>query len=163
MDDSVDVGPLINEAGLEKVLHHIEDAVKQGATVVAGGERIEKSGGYFCQPTVIRDVKESMLIMKEETFGPVAPIQKIETEEEAIRLANSTEYGLAAYVFTENVARGIRVIEQLDFGVIGWNEGLPSAAQAPFGGMKESGIGREGGHQGIDAFLESQYVAIGME
>lgn len=163
LDDSVDVGPLINEAGLEKVLHHIEDAVKQGATVVAGGERIEKSGGYFCQPTVIRDVKESMLIMKEETFGPVAPIQKIETEEEAIRLANSTEYGLAAYVFTENVARGIRVIEQLDFGVIGWNEGLPSAAQAPFGGMKESGIGREGGHQGMDPFLETQYVAIGME
>lgn len=162
MDESVEIGPLINEGGLSKVSSQVEDAVSKGAKVVTGGSRLEGEGVFF-QPTVIRDVDNSMVIMSEETFGPVAPIQKIETDEEAIKLANGTEFGLAAYVFTENVARGINVIEQLDFGIIGWNDGLPSAAQAPFGGMKESGYGREGGHEGMDAFLETQYVSIGLE
>jgi len=98
--------------------------------------------------------------MKEETFGPVAPIQKVETVEEAIVLANDTPYGLAAYVFTDSVAIGTSLIEQLNFGIVGWNDGTPSAVQAPFGGMKESGVGREGGREGIEAFLESQYVSI---
>lgn len=162
LDESVEIGPLINEGGLTKVSSQVEDAVTKGAKVVTGGNRID-GDGLFYQPTVIRDVDNSMVIMKEETFGPVAPVQKIETDEEAIELANSTEFGLAAYVFTENVARGINVIEQLDFGIVGWNDGLPSAAQAPFGGMKESGFGREGGHEGMDAFLETQYVSIGLE
>ncbi|MBY7142944.1 NAD-dependent succinate-semialdehyde dehydrogenase [Virgibacillus sp. NKC19-3] len=162
-DESVDVGPLINQAGLEKVNHHVQDAINKGASIVSGGEPAISEGGVFFKPTVIGEVDSSMVIMQEETFGPVAPVQKVETEDEAIALANDTPYGLAAYVFTDSVGRGTRVIEQLNFGIVGWNEGAPSAAQVPFGGMKESGIGREGGHDGIDAFLETQYVAIGME
>ncbi|MGY0692043.1 NAD-dependent succinate-semialdehyde dehydrogenase [Virgibacillus sp. FSP13] len=162
-DESVAIGPLINQAGLDKVKHHVQDAVAKGATVVTGGEPITQYGGVFYAPTVIKDVDQSMVVMEEETFGPVAPIQKIASDDEAVKLANDTSYGLAAYVFSENVARGTRIIEQLDFGIVGWNDGAPSAAQVPFGGMKESGIGREGGHEGIDAFIESQYVSIGME
>lgn len=161
LDSEVDIGPLINEDGLEKVIRHVEDAVGKGAGVVSGGNRIGKSGLYY-EPTVIRDVDKSMVIMHEETFGPIAPVQKVETIEEAIKFANSTEYGLAAYVFTENVAQGMKLIEKLDFGIVGWNDGAPSAAQVPFGGMKESGIGREGGAEGIEAFVESQYVSIGL-
>lgn len=160
--DEVDIGPLINEDGLQKVENHIKDAVEKGASLVTGGNRIEGNGTFF-EPTVLRDIDPSMIIMQEETFGPVAPIQKIESDEEAAELANSTEYGLAAYVFTENVSRGTKLIEKLDFGIVGWNDGVPSAAQAPFGGMKESGVGREGGHEGMDAFLETQYVSIGIE
>lgn len=162
-DESVDIGPLINQAGLDKVNHHMEDALSKGASVVSGGKPITDNGGVFYAPTIIKDVDPSMIVMQEETFGPVAPVQKIASEEEAVKLANDTPYGLAAYVFTENVARGTRVIEQLNFGIVGWNDGAPSAAQVPFGGMKESGIGREGGHEGMDAFVESQYVSIGME
>ncbi|WP_176555873.1 NAD-dependent succinate-semialdehyde dehydrogenase [Virgibacillus ndiopensis] len=161
--ESVDIGPLINQAGLDKVNDHVQDAITKGASIVIGGEPITKDGGVFYAPTVIKDVDQSMVVMQEETFGPVAPVQKIASEEEAVKLANDTPYGLAAYVFTENVARGTRVIEQLNFGIVGWNDGAPSAAQVPFGGMKESGIGREGGHEGIDAFVESQYVSIGLE
>ncbi|MEC5423055.1 NAD-dependent succinate-semialdehyde dehydrogenase [Virgibacillus sp. C22-A2] len=163
IDESVNVGPLINRDGLDKVNHHVQDAVSKGASVVTGGEVITEGEGVFFSPTVIKDVDQSMVVMQEETFGPVAPIQKIDSEAEAVHLANNTPYGLAAYVFTENVARGTRVIEQLNFGIVGWNDGAPSAAQVPFGGMKESGMGREGGHEGIDAFVESQYVSIGME
>ncbi len=162
-DESIDVGPLINQDGLDKVSRHMQDAVSKGATVVTGGEPVTGSDGVFYQPTVVKDVDESMVVMHEETFGPVAPIQKITSDEEAARLANDTEYGLAAYVFTNSVARGTKLIEKLDFGIVGWNDGGPSAPQVPFGGMKESGIGREGGHEGIDAFIESQYVSIGME
>ncbi len=161
LDKSVDIGPLINESGLEKVAHHVQEAVEKGAQVVTGGNRLASKGFYYA-PTVIRDVDPSMEIMREETFGPVAPVQKIKTDEEAVALANDTPYGLAAYLFTENVARGLRIIEQLDYGIVGWNDGLPSAAQAPFGGMKESGYGREGGREGMEAFLETQYVSIGL-
>lgn len=161
LDKSVDIGPLINESGLEKVAHHVQEAIEKGAQVVTGGNRLASKGFYYA-PTVIRDVDPSMEIMREETFGPVAPVQKIKTDEEAVALANDTPYGLAAYLFTENVARGIRIIEQLDYGIVGWNDGLPSAAQAPFGGMKESGYGREGGREGMEAFLETQYVSIGL-
>ncbi len=161
MESGVDIGPLINQASIEKVAEHVEDAVKNGATVVVGGQQPEENGNYYL-PTVIKDATEDMLIMQEETFGPVAPIQKFEDIEEAINLANDTPYGLAAYVFTENVSQGTKVIEKLDYGIIGWNDGAPSAVQAPFGGMKESGLGREGGHQGIDDFLEMQYVSIGI-
>ncbi|MFD2761100.1 NAD-dependent succinate-semialdehyde dehydrogenase [Lentibacillus juripiscarius] len=162
-DETVDVGPLINQDGLDKVSRHMQDAVSKGANVVTGGEPVTDGKGVFYQPTVVKDVDESMVVMQEETFGPVAPVQKITSDEEAAKLANDTPYGLAAYVFTENVARGTKLIEKLDFGIVGWNDGAPSAPQVPFGGMKESGIGREGGHEGIDAFIESQYVSIGME
>lgn len=161
LDETVEVGPLINEAGLEKVAYHVQDAVEKGASVVVGGNRMEGKGLFF-EPTVVRDVDKSMVMMQEETFGPVAPVQKVDSAEEAVRLANDTPYGLAAYVFTENVAKGIQIIEQLDFGIIGWNDGVPSTAQAPFGGMKESGFGKEGGKEGIEMFLETQYVAIGL-
>lgn len=161
LDEAVEIGPLINKDGLQKVAHQVEDAVKKGAKVVTGGNKLEREGLFYA-PTVIRDVNSSMEIMYEETFGPVAPIQKITTDKEAIELANDTPFGLAAYVFTENMSRGMNVIEQLDFGIVGWNDGLPSAAQAPFGGMKDSGYGREGGKEGIEAFLETQYVSIGL-
>ncbi|HLR52899.1 MAG TPA: NAD-dependent succinate-semialdehyde dehydrogenase [Candidatus Avamphibacillus sp.] len=163
LKEDVDIGPLINDQGLQKVKEHVEDAVKKGANVVVGGKTLEKDGGVYYEPTVLKDVNTSMVMMKEETFGPVAPVQKVESAEEAAMLANDTEYGLAAYVFTENVARGMELIEQLDYGIVGWNDGAPSAAQVPFGGFKESGIGREGGHEGIEAFVESQYVSIGMK
>ena len=126
VDQNVEIGPLINEEGLEKVASHVKDAVDKGASVVTGGKRLDGEG-IFYEPTVIRDVDESMIIMKEETFGPVAPIQKIETDEEAVELANSTPYGLAAYVYTESVSRGTKLIERLDFGIVGWNDGVPSA------------------------------------
>lgn len=161
MDAGVDVGPLINNAAIDKVDSHVQNAVKLGATVVAGGSQPVEKGNYYL-PTVIKDAKADMLIMQEETFGPVAPVQKFETMEEAITLANDTPYGLAAYVFTESVSKGTKVIEKLDFGIVGWNDGAPSAVQAPFGGLKESGLGREGGHQGIEDFLETQYVSIGI-
>ena len=161
MEKGVDIGPLINPAAVKKVDHHVQDAVKHGAKVVVGGVQPDEKGNYY-MPTVIKDAGSDMLIMNEETFGPVAPVQRFETMEEAIKLANDTPYGLAAYVFTESVSQGTKVIEKLDFGIVGWNDGAPSAVQAPFGGMKESGLGREGGHQGIDDFLETQYVSIGI-
>lgn len=163
VSEAVDVGPLINQGSVDKVISHVDDALANGATLLAGGKDLADKGGTFYAPTVLSNIDPSMLIMREETFGPVAPIQKFETVEEVIKLANSTEYGLAAYVFTESVSKGTLLIEQLDFGIVGWNDGVPSAAQAPFGGMKESGMGKEGGHEGLDAYLESQYVAIGMK
>ncbi len=161
MEDNIDIGPLINQAGVEKVAQHVQDAVNKGATVVVGGEQPKEKGNYY-KPTIIKDANANMIIMNEETFGPVAPVQQFKTIEEAIKLANDTPYGLAAYVFTENVSLGTKIIEKLDYGIIGWNDGAPSAVQAPFGGMKESGLGREGGHQGMDDFLEMQYVSIGI-
>ncbi|UOQ87547.1 NAD-dependent succinate-semialdehyde dehydrogenase [Gracilibacillus salinarum] len=162
LNSETDIGPLINQAAVEKVEEHVTDAVSKGARVVVGGNRDASAGDNYYAPTVLKDVNANMIVMKEETFGPVAPIQKVRTDEEAIQLANDTPYGLAAYVFTENLSRGMRLIGSLDYGVVGWNEGIVSAAQAPFGGMKESGVGREGGHQGIEDFLEKQYVSIGI-
>ncbi len=163
MEENVQIGPLINQDGVDKVAKHVEDAVERGASVLTGGARIEKYEGTFYAPTVLRDATSEMIVMNEETFGPVAPVQPFETIEEVVELANRTKYGLAAYVFTESVGKGTRLVKQLDYGIVGWNDGTPSAAQAPFGGMKESGLGREGGREGIEAFLETQYVSIGLE
>lgn len=163
MEEDVQIGPLINKKAVDKVARHVEDAVGKGAEILTGGERLTEKGLAFYAPTVLRDATATMLVMNEETFGPIAPVQPFETIEEVIHLANDTDYGLAAYVFTESVRVGMTLIEQLEYGIIGWNDGAPSAAQAPFGGMKESGIGREGGHDGIEAFLETQYVSIGVE
>lgn len=160
--DKVDVGPLINKEGYEKVDRHVKDAVEQGASVVQGGEGFEKDGAYFYNPTILKDINHDMVIMNEETFGPVAPIQKITSDEEGVRLANDSPFGLASYFFTESMSRGMKVAEGLEFGIVGWNDGAPSAAQAPFGGWKESGMEREGGHQGIEAFLETKYISMGL-
>ncbi|MCC2931318.1 MULTISPECIES: succinate-semialdehyde dehydrogenase [Bacillus] len=164
LEEGVNVGPIINKRGFEKIVSQIDDAVEKGAKVVAGGtyERNDDKGCYFVNPTVLADVNTSMNIMHEETFGPVAPIVTFTDIDEAIELANDTPYGLAAYFFTENYRRGIYISENLEYGIIGWNDGGPSAVQAPFGGMKESGIGREGGSEGIEPYLETKYMSIGL-
>ncbi|AEP85314.1 MULTISPECIES: succinate-semialdehyde dehydrogenase [Bacillus] len=164
LEEGVNVGPIINKRGFEKIVSQIDDAVEKGAKVLAGGtyDRNDDKGCYFVNPTVLADVDTSMNIMHEETFGPVAPIVTFSDIDEAIQLANDTPYGLAAYFFTENYRRGIYISENLEYGIIGWNDGGPSAVQAPFGGMKESGIGREGGSEGIEPYLETKYMSIGL-
>ncbi|MBB6218780.1 succinate-semialdehyde dehydrogenase/glutarate-semialdehyde dehydrogenase [Anaerosolibacter carboniphilus] len=166
LEEGVNIGPLIDKKGYEKVNQHIEDAVSKGAKIEVGGKGYHgieaEDAGYFFEPTVLSHVTEDMLIMKEETFGPVMPIVTFKDEEEAIRAANNTVYGLAAYLFTESLSRGIRVSERLEYGIVGLNDGLPSTAQAPFGGFKESGLGREGGHHGLEAFLETKYISMGI-
>ncbi|WP_039043005.1 NAD-dependent succinate-semialdehyde dehydrogenase [Sporosarcina sp. ZBG7A] len=153
------IGPLIDEKAVEKVEMHVKDALKKGAKVATGGQKLE---GLIYEPTVLTGVTEDMLCMNEETFGPVAPISTFKTEEEAIQRANDTIYGLAAYLFTENLSRGIRMSEQLEYGIVGLNDGSPSSPQAPFGGFKQSGLGREGGHHGIDEFVEVKYISVGL-
>lgn len=153
-------GPLINEDAVRKVEEHIADAVAQGARVLTGGKR-HALGGTFFEPTVLADVPPSARIFREETFGPVAPLFKFRTEEEAIRLANDTPYGLAAYFYARDVGRIMRVAEALEYGIIGVNEGIISTEVAPFGGYKESGLGREGAHHGLEEYLEVKYVALG--
>lgn len=161
--DDVQVGPLIDGAGLQKVKDHVADAVAAGARVLTGGHTLEGpefAGGCYFAPTVLADVGEGMRIMTEETFGPVAPLVPFEEEAEVYRRANDSRYGLAAYVFTENIHRAWRAAERLEYGIVGVNEGMPSTAQVPFGGFKESGIGREGGPYGIHEFLEVKLVGL---
>jgi len=157
------VGPLINAKGLEKVERQVADAVAKGAKVVVGGKRVEDEpyrNGAFFEPTVLRDVTPDMIVYREETFGPVAPLIPFDTEEEVIRMANDSIYGLAAYFFTNDASRVIRVQEALEYGIVGVNDPGPATAyQAPFGGVKQSGIGREGGRQGLEEFLETKYIS----
>jgi succinate-semialdehyde dehydrogenase / glutarate-semialdehyde dehydrogenase len=160
MEPGVTQGPLINAAAVAKVEEHIADAVRRGAKVVTGGKR-HPLGGNFFEPTVLADVPPSALAFREETFGPVAPLFRFKTEEEAIKLANDTEFGLAAYFYARDVGRVFRVAEALEYGLIGINEGIISTEVAPFGGMKSSGLGREGSKYGIEEFLEIKYLAIG--
>ena len=160
MEPGVAQGPLINAAAVAKVEEHIADATKRGATVLTGGHR-HKLGGNFFEPTLLADVPHDALIFREETFGPVAPLFRFKTEEEAVRLANDTEFGLAAYFYARDVGRIFRVAEALEYGLIGINEGIISTAEAPFGGMKSSGLGREGSKYGIEDYLEVKYLAIG--
>lgn len=159
-ESGVDQGPLIDDAAVAKVEDHISDALAQGATLVAGGHR-HPLGGTFFEPTVIAEATTAMRIAHEETFGPVAPVFRFRTEAEAIELANATEYGLAAYFFARDNARIWRVGEALEFGIIGINTGIFSYEGAPFGGLKESGLGREGSRHGIDEFLEIKYLCLG--
>lgn len=153
-------GPLINMAAVEKVESHINDAVVNGAKVICGGKR-HALGGTFFEPTILTEVTSTMRIAGEETFGPVAPLFRFKTEEEAIALANETPYGLAAYFYSRDLGRAWRVAEALEYGIVGINEGIISTEVAPFGGVKESGIGREGSKYGIDEFLEVKYVCMG--
>ncbi len=156
----VQQGPLINEQAVTTVEAHVADAVGLGAKLVAGGGRHEL-GGTFFEPTVLTNVSTKMLVSREETFGPVAPLFRFKTEEEAIRIANDTEYGLATYFYSRDVGRCWRVAEALEYGMVGINEGLISNEVAPFGGIKESGLGREGGHYGIEEFVEMKYMYFG--
>ncbi len=156
----IDVGPLINREGLDKVAAQVQDAVSHGAVIACGGQRVGDASGHFYAPTVLLNVRPEMRIMHEETFGPVAPVVAFRDEAEAIALANDTVYGLASYVFTRDISRVFRVSEQLEYGIVGVNDPVPTVVQAPFGGVKESGFGREGGHWGMDPFLETKYVSI---
>ncbi|MBR8067691.1 NAD-dependent succinate-semialdehyde dehydrogenase [Burkholderia ambifaria] len=160
MEAGVVQGPLINEDAVRKVEEHIGDALSKGARVLAGGKR-HALGGFFFEPTVLADVPTNALIFRDETFGPIAPLFRVETEEEAIALANDTPFGLASYVFARDVGRIFRVVDQLEFGMVGVNEGLISTEVAPFGGVKASGLGREGSKYGVDDYLEIKYVALG--
>ncbi len=160
MEPGVTQGPLINADAVKKVEEHIADAVKHGAKVLSGGARHEKGGNFF-QPTVLTDVPYAALIFRDETFGPVAPLFRFKTEEEAIRLANDTEFGLASYFYARDIGRIFRVAEGLEYGIVGANEGIISTEVAPFGGMKESGLGREGSKYGIEDYLEVKYLALG--
>jgi len=160
LDAGVQQGPLIDLKAVEKVEEFIEDAKAKGGKVVSGGKR-HALGGSFFEPTVISGATTDMMFMKEEIFGPLAPVFKFETEEEAVALANDTEFGLACYFYTGDLGRAFRVMEGLKYGMVGVNEGIITTPEAPFGGVKESGLGREGGHQGLDDYLDTKYVCIG--
>jgi succinate-semialdehyde dehydrogenase/glutarate-semialdehyde dehydrogenase len=156
-----DQGPLIDESAVSKVEEHLQDAVAKGARIVIGGKR-HALGGTFFEPTVITEATPVMLLAREETFGPVAPLFRFETEANAIRMANDTEFGLAAYLYTRDLSRSWRVAEALEYGMVGLNTGLISTEVAPFGGIKESGIGREGSRHGILEYTEMKYVCVGL-
>jgi succinate-semialdehyde dehydrogenase/glutarate-semialdehyde dehydrogenase len=157
----VNVGPLIDEAALQKVEAHVADAIALGAKLLAGGKRLASEAGNFFEPTLLADATPQMLCSREETFGPVAPVFKFQTEAEAIALANSTEFGLASYFYSRDIGRIFRVGEALEYGMVGVNTGLISTAEVPFGGVKQSGLGREGGRQGIEDYVEVKYLCLG--
>jgi succinate-semialdehyde dehydrogenase/glutarate-semialdehyde dehydrogenase len=157
---ATDQGPLIDAKALAKVQQHVADAVAKGAQIAYGGKP-HALGGTFFQPTIVTGVTNEMLVAREETFGPVAPLFRFETEAEAIRMANDTEFGLASYFYTRDLARSWRVAEALEYGIVGLNTGLISNEVAPFGGIKESGIGREGSKYGILDYTELKYLCVG--
>ena len=159
LDEATQIGPLVDDAALAKVEAHVADALAKGATAVIGGKR--GVGSYF-EPTVLTGVRDGMRVLQEETFGPVAPIIRFADEADALRMANDTGVGLAAYLWTNDLSRAFRVSEALDYGIVGVNDGLPATPQAPFGGVKNSGIGREGGLWGIEEYLDVQYVSISL-
>ena len=157
---ATDQGPLIDANAVAKVEEHVADAVAKGAKVLAGGKR-HALGGTFFEPTILTGVTSQMMVAREETFGPVAPLFKFKTEAEAIAMANATEFGLAAYVYTRDLARSWRVCESIEYGIVGLNTGIISTELAPFGGVKESGMGREGSKYGILDYTELKYVCVG--
>jgi succinate-semialdehyde dehydrogenase/glutarate-semialdehyde dehydrogenase len=159
LDDGVALGPLVNKDGLDKVIELVDDAVKKGAKVLTGG-KVPGGPGFFYPATVLSNVSADAKMLNEEIFGPVASLQTFKSEDEVVTRANDTEYGLVAYLYTNDLKRGLRVSEKLDFGMIGLNRGIVSDPAAPFGGMKQSGLGREGAHEGLMEFLETQYVSV---
>ena len=160
LESGTDIGPLIDDSAVETVDNQVKDAVDRGGILVCGGDRGE---GLFYQPTVVTGVSDEMLCMHEETFGPLLPVTVFHDEEEVIERANNSPYGLAAYIFTEKIGEAIRISEALEYGIIGLNDGGPSTPQAPFGGFKESGLGREGGYYGIEDYLETKYISLNFE
>jgi succinate-semialdehyde dehydrogenase/glutarate-semialdehyde dehydrogenase len=159
LEDATQIGPLVDAQGFAKVEAHVTDAIEKGAHVLTGGRPIE---GLFFQPTVLTGVTPGMLVMQEETFGPIAPVLTFRADAEAVRLANDTPYGLAAYLWTNDLGRAYHVAEALDYGIVGVNDGVPATAQAPFGGMKNSGLGREGGRWGIEEYLDIKSISISL-
>ena len=157
--EGVNLGPLVNKEGRDKVIELVEDATAKGAKILVGG-KTPTGPGFFYPATVLTNVPDSAKMLNEEIFGPVTSIQTFKSEDEAIKRANDTEYGLVAYLFTKDLSRGLRVSEKLDFGMIGLNRGLVSDPAAPFGGTKQSGLGREGAQEGMKEFLETQYVSV---
>ncbi|MGI8462462.1 MAG: NAD-dependent succinate-semialdehyde dehydrogenase [Solirubrobacterales bacterium] len=161
VDDGVDIGPLIDDNQRSKVAELVDDAVGKGAKALVGGKAVD-GAGYFYEPTVLGDVPADARLLREEIFGPVAPVASFGSDEEAVAAANDTEYGLVAYVYTSDLKRALRICEGLETGMIGLNQGMVSNAGAPFGGVKQSGIGREGGNEGIEEYLETKYVAVNL-
>lgn len=161
LEPGVEIGPLIDEAGVKKAVEHVEDAVAKGARLLCGGHRMSRKG-FFIEATVLADMPESALCMKEETFAPVAAVTPFTTEAEAVERANAAPYGLSAYAFTRDLSRTFQLMESLEAGMIGINDGLPTTSQCPFGGVKQSGWGRELGIEGMDAFLETKHVSLGI-
>ncbi|MGG3306465.1 NAD-dependent succinate-semialdehyde dehydrogenase [Paenibacillus lautus] len=162
LENGVDIGPLINRDAVDKVVRQIKDAEEKGGVILAGGQALSELGRNYVEPTVIMNATDDMECMNEETFGPLAPITTFRTIDEAVQRANNSPYGLAAYVFTQNLGEAVNIAESLDYGIVGVNDPVPSTAQAPFGGFKESGLGREGGHYGMDEFLEVKYISLGL-
>jgi len=165
LEDGVTVGPLIDDDAMAKMHRQVDDAVTKGASVLAGGRRLTGEGyddGLFYAPTLLGDVTPDMTIYREETFGPVAPVVLFDDEDEAISMANDTVYGLASYLYTRDISRAVRVAEALDFGIIGINDINPTSPSVPFGGIKESGVGREGGHEGISEYLDTKVCGIAL-
>jgi len=163
LDPGVEYGPMLNEEGREQTRNHVQDALERGATLLYGGKEPEGeqySRGYYYLPTVLEGVTPDMRVMSEETFGPVAPVAAFDDLDRVIAQANSTQYGLAAYVYTRDLQRGLRFSEALESGMVGLNRALVSDPAAPFGGVKQSGLGREGGHDGLLEFMESKYIAV---
>ncbi|OZU87195.1 succinate-semialdehyde dehydrogenase (NADP(+)) [Virgibacillus indicus] len=166
LNEETKVGPLVDQQALEKVEQQVRDAVDKGAAVLTGGGKLadaEYSKGNFFAPTVLKDINEDMRIYEEETFGPIAPIISFENEEELLSRVNNTRYGLASYLYTNDLSRTLRLMEGMDYGMVGVNDSLPFTVQAPFGGVKESGMGKEGGYQGINEYLEETMVSIRMK
>jgi succinate-semialdehyde dehydrogenase/glutarate-semialdehyde dehydrogenase len=162
LDGAHDVGPLVEASAVEKVERHVADAISKGAKLLVGGNRASGHGSdLYYEPTLLSNVDDTMLVAREETFGPVAPILTFTDEADVVRRANDTPFGLSAYLFTSNLNRAIRVSERLEYGTVGINDATFSAVQGPFGGMKESGIGREGGPLGIDEYIETKFISIG--
>lgn len=163
LEQGVEIGPLINEDAMNKAMAHIRDAEDKGGKIMIGGDILPDKEGHYIAPTVISGATDDMLCMQEETFGPIAPIASFEDVEEAVERANNTPFGLAAYVYSDKISEAIYIAENLEYGIVGVNDGMPSVAQAPFGGFKQSGLGREGSHHGIDEFLEVKYISLGIE
>ena len=163
LEEGVEIGPLINEDAMNKAMAHIRDAEDKGGKIMIGGDILPDKEGHYIAPTVISGATDDMLCMQEETFGPIAPIASFEDVAEAVERANNTPFGLAAYVYSDKISEAIYIAENLEYGIVGVNDGMPSVAQAPFGGFKQSGLGREGSHHGIDEFLEVKYISLGIE
>src|SRR5690606_37726033 len=164
LEEGVQVGPLIDDLAMEKVERHVSDALDKGGKLRTGGKRAKVNGlaDRFYTPTIVEDFSPDMRMACEETFGPVSPLRRFKHEDEAIEMANDSPYGLASYFFTRDASRLMRVAERLEYGIVGANDGMPSTAQAPFGGVKQSGIGREGGHYVMHEYTEIKYVSWGL-